>query len=174
MTILENLRSQFSSLPPFILSKIAAIISDYERELSDLSEARFDTCPKCHEAHVRITKAGKTSTGKQMYRCKSCQARFTADHGTLFFYSHQDEISWNEFIRQTISCTPMKETAESLDICESTAFRMRHKLMLALEADEDRTLLSGSVELDEKYLIKSHKGLKMKDIKGQEKRRACH
>ena len=35
-------------------------------------------CPHCHSNN--ILKSGKSSTGKQRYRCKNCQKRFIADY----------------------------------------------------------------------------------------------
>lgn len=169
MSILDSVKECLSGYPSFIIAKVEAIISSYEKEKPELSEGRFDTCPRCHRPFPKITKAGKSSTGKQMYYCHECQERFTANYGSVFFYSHQSEAVWTEFIKHTLACEPMAKTAKALGISESTAFRMRHKMMADLELGEESLKLTGSVELDEKYLIKSHKGLKIKDIKGKKR-----
>ncbi|MBW4764447.1 transposase [Prevotella salivae] len=35
-------------------------------------------CPHCHSNNV--VKSGKSSTGKQRYRCKHCQKHFISDY----------------------------------------------------------------------------------------------
>ena len=37
----------------------------------------FEVCPKCSMVHPVIVKAGKSESGKQMYRCTHCGRRFT-------------------------------------------------------------------------------------------------
>ena len=57
----------------------------------------------------------------------------------------------------------LDETADALLISHSTAFNMRHKILLALEAEETRqpTVLGGVCELDDTYVLESYKGNKL-------------
>lgn len=98
----ETLVERMKRIPEFILSRIAEILDSYDKESTIAEGILFERCPKCGVAHPRIIKGGKTSTGKQMFRCMDCQRRFTADYGTYSFYSHQSPEAWNELIKMTI------------------------------------------------------------------------
>ena len=57
----------------------------------------------------------------------------------------------------------------SLGINIATAFRMRHKLLCSLEDEEASARISDQAELDEKYVVKSHKGEKMEHVAGKKR-----
>lgn len=95
-----------------------------------------------------------------MLQCSSCHKRFTIDHGQLTHYSHQDESKWNLLITDTFAQVPAEKTAATLDISTYTVWRMRMKLLHMFEKLLNTTVVSGEIELDEKYLLNSHKGEK--------------
>jgi hypothetical protein len=68
-------------------------------------------------------------------------------------------------VRDTVEGVPLKETAASVDVSEATAFRMRHKILLSLESEEEREpiVLCGVCELDDTYVLESLKGSKIPD-----------
>ncbi|HBO35644.1 MAG TPA: hypothetical protein DD633_03565 [Sphaerochaeta sp.] len=151
----ETLVERMKGIPEFILSKIAEILDSYDKEATVAEGFLFERCPKCGAIHPRIIKGGKTSTGKQMFRCMDCQRRFTADYGTCSFYSHQGTEAWNELIKMTIAGETLKTISNALGINIATAFRMRHKLLCSLEDEEASARISDQAELDEKYVVKS-------------------
>jgi transposase-like protein len=108
----EVLVERMKRIPDFILSKIAEILDSYDKEAAVAEGFVFDCCPKCGTIHPRIIKGGKTSTGKQMYRCLDCQGRFTANYGTYSFYSHQSPEAWNDMIKMTLA----GDTLESISL----------------------------------------------------------
>jgi len=163
------LAERIKGIPEFILSKIAEIIDSYDKEITVAESFMFERCPKCGTIHPRIIKGGKTSTGKQMFRCMGCRGRFTADYGTYSFYSHQSREAWNDMIKMTLAGETLKTISLVLGINIATAFRMRHKLLCSLEEEETSAMISEQVELDEKYVAKSHKGKKMEDIAGKKR-----
>ena len=73
-------------------------------------------------------------------------------------HSHCGEAAWKQVIRDTVTGVSLDATAESLLITHSTAFNMRHKILLALEAEEarDPTILDGVLELDDTYVLESY------------------
>jgi len=78
------------------------------------------------------------------------------------YYSHQDAASWAAAANDTINGLPLRETAENLEVSEYTSFRMRHKMLMALEQRENSgVVLQGECELDETYVLESHKGKKI-------------
>ena len=61
--------------------QILTILKLFESYPADNSIAKkdgvFEVCPKCSMVHPVIVKAGKSESGKQMYRCTHCGRRFT-------------------------------------------------------------------------------------------------
>jgi hypothetical protein len=79
------------------------------------------------------------------------------------YNSHCGEAAWKQVIRDTVEGVPLDETSESLALSHSTVFNMRHKILLALEAEEERspTVLDGVCEMDDTYVLESFKGAKL-------------
>ncbi len=121
------------NLCPYQVEKLNRQIKDYF-ETNKLANAfHIDVCPKCGCVNPQVRKNGKTKAGKQMYECKHCEHSFVADHGQLTYYSHQPQSKWNDLIIDTKNGISMKQTAATIDVHETTAFRMRHKLLHSLE-----------------------------------------
>ena len=117
-------------------------------------------CPKCKSESV--SRFGR-KRDKKRYLCKDCGKTFVDSTNTVMYHSHYGEAVWKQVIDDTISGTPLCNTAASLEMSESTAFRMRHKVLMALEANESSnpTVLNGVCELDETYVLESYKGKKL-------------
>ncbi len=98
----DMIAERMKTIPDFILGKIIDILDSYEKENTTAEGLTFEQCPKCGIVHPKVIKGGKTSTGKQMYRCMECQRRFTTDYGTYSFYSHQRPEAWNDMIKMTL------------------------------------------------------------------------
>ena len=85
---------------------------------------------------------------------------FTYDDGQLTHYSHQDESKWDQLIVDTFSQVPIEKSAANMNISTYTVWRMLMKLLHMLEKMIEDTVASGEIELDEKYVLNSHKGEK--------------
>jgi len=70
---------------------------------------------------------------------------------------------WKQVIGDTLSGVCLDQTAESIGVSHSTAFHMRHKILLSLEAEETRapTILNGVCEFDDSYVLENRKGSKL-------------
>lgn len=156
-------------LPAFMMKKIVSLLSEYKKDKEDGDDIKFEVCPKCGVVHPRLLKVGKTAGGKQMYRCKECNARFVADHNEVTFNSRLSKEQWNEAIKCYIRGDSLDVTAYKCDVTHSTAFKMRHKIMSFLGRNEDSIQIAEEVELDEKYLQKSHKGKKIEGVKPRQR-----
>jgi transposase-like protein len=165
----DMLVERMRAIPDFIIGKIIDILDAYDKESTTAEGLAFGHCPKCGIVHPRVIKGGRTSTGKQMYRCMECHRRFTADHGTYSFYSHQSPEAWGEMIKMTLAGSTLEAVSQALDINIATAFRMRHKLMYSLEEEAVTTVIAEQAELDEKYVLKSHKGTKLEHVPGKKR-----
>lgn len=165
----EEVLNSISALPDFIIGKICSIIDAYNKEMSTAEVVSFEVCPICGKEHPHLIKAGRTKAGKQLLRCKSCKGRFVADRGRMTYRSHLSTEQWNELIKLTLDGASLKYVSSALGISEQTSFNLRHKLLVALEKDEASIIVSDTAELDEKYLMRSHKGEPIPDVKGRKR-----
>ena len=143
-----------------------------DRQLIDLTNAKKESrnycikvCPKCGAVNPGFTKGGNANSGKPMLKCRCCHKRFTYDNGQLTHYSHQDESKWDQLIIDTFSQVPIEKSAANMNISTYTVWRMRMKLLHMLEKMIADTVVSGEIELDEKYVLNSHKGEKIDNLK---------
>ncbi len=160
----ETLQNRLIGTPLFVRKKVDAVLSEYEKDEEETSNIVFDICPKCGAVHPRLIKGGKTRKGKQMYRCKECNSRFVVDYNEVTFHSRLSKSQWSDAVKSAVTGDSIVYTAELCGISVSTSFKMRHKIMSFLEKDEDKIEVAEEVELDEKYLLQSHKGTKIKGV----------
>ena len=114
-------------------------------------------CPHCKSESV--TRFGQKH-GRLRYRCKDCGKTFVETTNTIMYHSHSREAVWRQVASDTLDGVPIDQTAASVGVSHATAFRMRHKILLTFESDESRTptVLGGVCELDDTYVLESHKG----------------
>ena len=155
---IEEIKVKLEELPEFVINKIVTILQEYDVEFNQAETIKFDKCPKCGKVHPHIIKGGKTKGGKQMYRCKDCNARFTSDYGFITFGSAISKEGWTEAIKSTLEGDSLTFMAKRCRVSRLSAFYMRHKIMMHLETVESSVIIKDAAELDEKYVQKSHKG----------------
>lgn len=128
----------------------------------------YKTCPKCDAEVDHFTRGGytyiKAEDGsavrdKELLKCPCCGRRFTTDHGQLPFYSQSDSSAWVKVIQDTADGVSLEKTAAEINRHPSTVFRMRHKFLFFLEAENEESMITKPCETDEKYISESHKGL---------------
>jgi len=124
--------------------------------------AKKEPAPPCPHCESQSKRNGK-KRGKQQFLCKSCNKTFGFTTNTAISNSTFGEAVWKQIIRDTIAGVSLADTAGALMMHRDTAFNMRHKLLLALEAEETASpsVLSGVCELDDTYVLESHKGTKL-------------
>ena len=117
------------------------------------------TCPKCKSESISRFCCKRD---KKRYLYKNCGKTFVDSTNAVIYHSHYGEAVWKRVKDDTISGTPLCNTTASLEMSESTAFRIRYKVLMALEANENSnpTVLNGVCELDETYVLESYKGIK--------------
>ena len=125
-----------NNLYPFQIESLTREVNDFEKVNRESNQFNLKQCPKCSSLTPRFTKAGFSSTGKQMMKCHDCNKRIVVDHGQLTFYSHQSEAKWDRLIQETVEGNSIKHAAATIDVSERTALRMRHKFLNALEQSE--------------------------------------
>lgn len=162
-TVFET--TQWESLYPYQQEKLHREYADYLIRNKESGKYVHDKCPKCGSENPRFTKGGFSNSGKQMVRCSECRARTVVDYGQLTYYSYQDQSKWDQLVEDTFSQVSKMDTAAKLNVSPKTAWRMRMKLLHALESLVANTVVKDEVEMDEKYLLNSHKGLKIDGVK---------
>lgn len=110
-------------------------------------------CPHC--ACARCHRGGQAN-GLQRYRCTHCGRSFNALTGTpLARLRLRDK--WLPYLQCVLDSTTVRKAAERVAVAKSTSFRWRHRFIAGVRR-ERRPLLSGTVEVDETYLLESQKG----------------
>ena len=123
--------------------------------MAQIGQARVASlgCPHCGGDAIR--RWGEAN-GKPRYRCTSCGKTFNALTGTpLAGLRRMDR--WNDQAQALISGETVAKAAGRCDVAYTTAFRWRHRFLAALDFDKPRHL-SGIVEADETFILKSFKG----------------
>lgn len=124
------------------------------------------SCPYCAETHV--IKYGHR-LGKQRFLCRRCNQTFLRTTNTLMAYSHFTSSVWADFIRDTLCCETLDQSAQKYGFCHETAFNMRHKVLMALEdlIEKQPVMLSGISEFDETFVLESYKGSSVPEEAGR-------
>jgi len=121
--------------------------------------------PPCPHCKSESAKRNGRKDDRQRFLCKNCGRSFGETTNTAISHSHYGEAVWKQVIRDTLAGLPIEGTATSMAVSHSTAFNMRHKILLALEAEESRkpTVLNDVCEFDDTYVLESYKGIKFSD-----------
>ena len=159
----------YDNLEGFAKEKLDRMVIDLTKQQIESQNYVIHVCPKCGAVDPGFKKGGHANSGKSMLRCNNCNKRFVVDHGQLTYYSHQDSAKWDQLIKDTFDQIPIEKTAATLNISTWTVWRMRMKFLHALEALTSDTVVSGEIELDEKYLLNSHKGTEIEGVKGRKR-----
>jgi transposase-like protein len=126
----------------------------------------FDTDEKCRELLVRLrwpngvecprckTPAVELATEKQLFYCKTCDYQFTVTSGTVFNDSHLPLQKW--FLAALLLCESRKghsanQMKRELGVSYKTAWYLCHRIRHAMK-EADKTMLDGTVEMDETYV----------------------
>lgn len=161
---IEYLRTE-KGLAEYQISRIQELLDSFVQE--DKPEASaVEVCPKCGKLHPHVIKSDFAGSGKQLYRCKDCGKRFTYDHGTVTWYSHQDPDKWKTLILDAFGGAGLDSSRRKLSVNIETTFNMRHRLMCMMEKELENEVLSGEVELDETFVGSSRKSLSREEDAG--------
>lgn len=95
-----------------------------------------------------------------MVLCHSCHHSTVIDHGQITYYSHQDRSKRDQLIEDIFQHVSEESTADKLGVIQYMVWHMRMKLLHALEKLVANNTVNDEVEMDEKYILTSHKGKK--------------
>ena len=154
----KELRTVLRQLSEYQVNQLGQAAMRFLALNHELSEIEPDSCPCCGEVNDVFIRKG-IQRGKQRFQCKSCGKKFTYDSKQLTSNSHQPVESWVVVLEDTLSLASLDSTAEKIGVCHSTAFHMRHKLLVYMEElTEQSEPLEALIEADETYMAESQKG----------------
>ena len=119
----------------------------------DSLDAKASECPHCDSPSYH--KSGKDK-GSRRYKCNDCGRTFTEYTGTWISGIHRKELI-PEFLRTMERSLSLKKTSKELTISEVTAFNWRHKVLSAIQQEEEAPF-KGITETDETFYTHSQKG----------------
>lgn len=110
-------------------------------------------CPKCHAR--RIVRNGQADS-LQRFKCRGCGATFNALTGTPLarLRHHPKWLLQAEVMDEGLS---VRKAAARMGVHRTTAFRWRHRFLI-VPRDTKAAGLTGVVEADEAYVLRSYKG----------------
>ena len=124
-----------------------------------VSERVPAACPHC--AGGPLVRHGQ-SGGAQRFRCRDCGKTFNPLTGTaLSGLRHRDR--WLQQAEVMDAGLSVRKAAARLGVHRTTAFRWRHRFLTVARETKDQ-YLSGVVEADEAYFLRSFKGQR-RDLK---------
>ena len=122
-------------------------------------ETRFAAAPRCGHCHAgTVTTWAKPSKINPLvrYKCKACGKTFNALTGTPLAHLQRRD-AWLKYAQALADGVSLRKAAKRCRIALDTSFRWRHRF-LAVPKDKKATMISGIVEADETYILKSQKG----------------
>ena len=128
----RELQTMLKQLSKYQINQISQTTQRFLALNQELTEIEPDTCPCCGQQNAVFIRKG-ILRGKQRFQCKSCGRKFTYDTKQLTSNSHQPMESWIVVLEDTLSLASLDSTAEKIGVCHTTAFRMRHKLLIYME-----------------------------------------
>lgn len=144
--------SAISQLNPEQRKQLEAQVMRPHAVLED-ALAMPEQCPHCSAEALR---PWGTSHGLPRYRCKACGRTCNALTGTpLARLRHRDQ--WAEYAKAMTESLVIRKAAKRCGVDKTTAFRWRHRF-LRLIAEHRATQVSGVVEADETFFLRSFKG----------------
>jgi len=110
-------------------------------------------CVKC--GNVEVTRLQGKATRPGVLKCKGCRQQFTVTVGTIFEDSHLPLRKW--VLAFHLMCGAKKgisalQLKRHLGIAYKSAWHMAHRIRHAMQAEPLRSMLSGTVEVDETYV----------------------
>ena len=136
--------------------------------IAHLEQARWKGqpfCPYCASVNTAIH--------RHRHRCYDCKTSFSVTVGTIFHHTHMPLQKW--FLAIMLILNAKKglsalQLSRDLDVNKNTAWRIAMQIRKAMTQAEQRSLLTGIVEMDETYVGgKPRKGAKGEGEGGKHK-----
>jgi transposase-like protein len=123
-----------------------------------LIETEFAKAPACGHCGSEAFSRWGVATGMKRYMCGACGRTFNALTGTPLAHLQKRE-KWLEYARAIVDGLSLRKAAKRVGVHLETSFRWRHRF-LATSKSAKATAVTGIVEADETFILKSAKGSK--------------
>ena len=132
-----------------------------------LIETRFAAAPRC--GHCRSERVATWAKPNPLtrYKCKACGKTFNALTSTPLARLHRRD-AWLKYAQALADGVSLRKAAKRCRIALDTAFRWRHRFLKSAK-DRKAESVSGIVEADETYFLRSQKGARK--VKGRAPRK---
>jgi transposase-like protein len=121
-----------------------------------LIEVEFAKAPACGHCGAESFSRWGVATGMKRYLCKGCNRTFNALTGTPLAHLHKREL-WLDYARAIVDGLSLRKAAKRVGVHLETSFRWRHRFLAASKNDKAKAV-TGIVEVDETFILKSAKG----------------
>ena len=160
MSALRRIPQQLGDLTEVQRTAIAAALAGEgsENEAVAMIETRFAVEPCCGHCKSREFGTWGHANGLRRYKCKDCNRTFNALTGTPLAQLHRRD-AWLDYARALVDRTSLRKAAVRANVCLGTSFLWRHRFLKAAK-DKRPSMVTGIVEADETFILKSAKGSK--------------
>jgi transposase-like protein len=154
----QALLNELGGLTPIQRSALTAALkaSGSADDVIALLETEFAKAPACGHCGSETFSRWGVATGMKRYMCKACERTFNALTGTPLAHLHKRE-KWLDYARAIVDGLTLRKAAARVGVHLETSFRWRHRF-LATSKKAKAKRLSGIVEADETFILKSAKG----------------
>lgn len=122
---------------------------DLEGEAEFFNGYARAACPRCGAEAIK--KSGRDANGLRRWMCRSCGRTFNPATGTIFEGHRLPVADWTEFLIEAFSFSSLNTMTRENRRSSTTLPLWFAKLFAVLEGIQDDVVLSGRVEIDEKY-----------------------
>ncbi|MFX0201838.1 MAG: IS1595 family transposase [Candidatus Hodarchaeota archaeon] len=133
------------------ITEIYRLFPDDAHCLAHLEKVRWNDVPRCPYCKSPNT---NPMPKEKRYHCNNCNTSYSVTVGTIFHHTHLPLQKW--FLALCLILNARKglsarQLSRDLRVNKNTAWRMGIKIRDAMMEREQRTLLTGIVEIDETY-----------------------
>lgn len=125
----------------------------------------------CERCGCMLYRNGKTKSGVQKYICSNCKKTSSERTGTVSCGSNLSFEVWKNVIDNIINGFSIRRIAKENNISVDTSFRLRHKVLYALENFVKSIKLKGKSWADAQYFPLNFKGTKKENMPRISKKR---
>jgi transposase-like protein len=127
-----------------------------DAEVRSIAESRLVQTPACPHCKGGWIVRNGSASGLQRYKCRACRRTFNTLTATPLARLRM-KAKWLQQQDVLFKGLSVNQAAAALDVAATTAFRWRHRFLQLAQAVKARDL-SGVVEADETFFLRSSKG----------------
>jgi len=167
--IQEHLSKLSDADKELVLNQVAKLITGLDFDINKLQNTQKESesrhCPHCSSS--KTIKIGK-QYGVQRYSCKECKHDYRASTGS-FIHGIKKPEKMRQYLYLFLSGKSIRYCATECGISVPTSFTWRHRILAALEQQQNKTVLEGIVESDDVFITYSQKGQRKLDRPGRKR-----